>query len=163
MGLPDGQVAAADPGAGQAVPAGLLAKLMSTVRPEFRPDVLILDPAGLPFGCPLSLVAGCGRPGRARGLCHATTAGDAMGGKPDIAEFTAATDARLRGRSLLLPCRVAGCGYGRRAVACVRATTGRGAKAHQPAAEKWLSQQPSASVGPPPPAACRIGFFTLWA
>jgi len=159
---PDGQAAAAGHGAGEAVPPGLLAKLMSTVRPEFRADVLIPDPADLVFGGQPCLVEGCGRPGRARGLCHGHHHRWSDEGKPDIGGFIAATLPRLRGRSPLLPCRVAGCGYGRRRHGLCSRHDRAWRKAGQPAAETWLSQQPAVRAGHPP-TACHVGFCTLWA
>ena len=107
-------VPAPDAGGAEARPAGLLEKLVAAVRPEFRADVFIPDPADLVFGGQACRVDGCGRPGRARGLCHGHHRRWSDAGKPDIIEFTAATEARIRGRSPLLPCRVSGCGYGRR-------------------------------------------------
>ena len=42
-------------------PAGLLAKLVSAVRPEFRVDVFIVDPSDPVFGGAPCHVPGCGR------------------------------------------------------------------------------------------------------
>jgi integrase len=154
--------AAAGYGAGETVLPGLLAKLMSTVRPEFRADVLIPDPADPVFGARPCRVAGCGRPGRARGLCHGHHHRWARQGRPDIEEFIGATPSRLRGRSLLLPCRVAGCGYGRRRQGLCSCHDRAWRKAGQPVVETWLSEQPAVHPGQPP-AACRIGFCALWA
>ena len=42
-------------------PAGLLAKLVSAVRPEFRVDVFIVDPSDPVFGGAPCHVTGCGR------------------------------------------------------------------------------------------------------
>lgn len=48
---------------------GLLGKLMAVVRPEFRAEVVQLDPADPVFGGPLCQVPDCRRPARSRGLC----------------------------------------------------------------------------------------------
>ena len=50
-------------------PAGLLAKLVSAVRPEFRVDVFIVDPSDPVFGGAPCHVAGCGRAARLHDLC----------------------------------------------------------------------------------------------
>ena len=162
MNPPDRRAAAAGHGAGEAVPPGLLATLMSAVRPEFRADVLIPDPQDLVFGGAPCRVEGCGRPGRARGLCHGHHHRWAGEGKPDIGEFIAATRARLRGRSPLLPCRVTGCSYGRRRHGLCSRHDRAWRKAGQPAVKTWLSEQPAVHPGYPL-AACRIGFCALWA
>ena len=62
--------------AGPAVPAdGLLEKLMAAVRPEFRADVLVFDPADPVFGRGVCLVDGCGWPCTAAGCARVTCGG----------------------------------------------------------------------------------------
>jgi hypothetical protein len=51
-------------------PAGLLAKLMAVVRPQFRAEVLVFDPRDPVFGGPACAVPACVRPRRQRGLCE---------------------------------------------------------------------------------------------
>ena len=92
MSSPDRQ-AVTGPGAGPAVPPGLRAELMAAVRPEFRADVLIPDPADPVFGARPCRVAGCGRPGRARGLCGGHHRRWSVEGKPDMEQFTATMNA----------------------------------------------------------------------
>ncbi|MDX6296139.1 MAG: hypothetical protein QOH50_5538 [Kribbellaceae bacterium] len=52
-------------------PAGVLEKLVATVRPEFRADVLVFDPRDPVFGGACCVVSGCARTARAHGLCSA--------------------------------------------------------------------------------------------
>ena len=52
--------------------AGLLEKLMAAVRPEFRADELVFDPADPVFGGSVCRVAACPRTARGgQGLCSA--------------------------------------------------------------------------------------------
>ena len=155
-------VPAPDAAGAEARPAGLLEKLVAAVRPEFRADVFIPDPADLVFGGQACRVDGCGRPGRARGLCHGHHRRWSNAGKPDIIEFTAATEARIRGRSPLLPCRVSGCGYGRRRQGLCSRHERAWRAAGQPELQGWAGALPAIHV-PEPPASCRIGFCELWA
>jgi hypothetical protein len=48
---------------------GLLAALMAAVRPEFRAEVIRVDPADPVFGGPPCQVPGCVRTARVRGIC----------------------------------------------------------------------------------------------
>jgi hypothetical protein len=71
-------------------PAGLLGKLLASVRPEFRAGVLVFDPVDPVFGGDACLVPRCGRTARAVGMCHGHHQRWADAGRP------------TRGRS---PCR----------------------------------------------------------
>ncbi len=141
---------------------GLLEKLVATIRPEFRAEVLIPDPADPVFGGEACRVDGCGRPARARGLCHGHHRRWSNAGKPDITEFTTATEARIRGRSPLLPCQVTGCGYGRRRQGLCSRHERAWRAAGQPELQAWAAALPAVHV-PETPASCRIGFCDLWA
>ena len=80
-------------------PAGLLAKLMAVVRPEFRSDVLIFDPRDPVFGGPACAVPGCVRAARGQGLCPGHhQRWWRTEGRPDLARFIAATDPQVAGR-----------------------------------------------------------------
>ena len=80
-------------------PAGLLAKLMAVVRPEFRSDVLVFDPRDPVFGGPACAVPGCVRAARGRGLCPGHhQRWWRTEGRPDLARFIAATDPQVAGR-----------------------------------------------------------------
>ena len=94
-------------------PAGLLEKLIATIRPEFRSDDLVFDPRDPVFGGPPCAVSWCERPGRARGLCSGHHQRWAGTGKPDLAVFAAATRPGWFGHAPLRSCDVAGCRYGR--------------------------------------------------
>jgi integrase len=80
-------------------PAGLLAKLIAVVRPEFRSDVLIFDPRDPVFGGPACAVGGCVRAARAQGLCPGHhQRWWRTEGRPDLARFIATTDPGTGGR-----------------------------------------------------------------
>lgn len=147
--------------AAPARPPGLLEKLMPAVRPEFRVDVLVPDPRDPVFGGPECVVCGCRRTGRARGLCigHHRRWGDE--GRPDLQRFVATTDARLRGRCPLRPCRAAGCRYGRSLGGLCRRHHRSWCKAGCPDVEPWLAAQPLIDH-PDPPATCQISYCDLW-
>ena len=86
-------------GPAMARPAGLLAKLMAVVRPEFRSDVLVFDPRDPVFGGPACAVPGCVRAARGRGLCPGHhQRWWRTEGRPDLARFIAATDPQVAGR-----------------------------------------------------------------
>ena len=73
--------------------AGVLEKLVATVRPEFRADVLVFDPRDPVFGGACCGVAGCVRTARAHGLCSAHhRRWWRKEGKPDLERFIATTD-----------------------------------------------------------------------
>lgn len=80
-------------------PAGLLAKLMAVVRPEFRSDVLVFDPRDPVFGGPACAVPGCVRAARGQGLCPGHhQQWWRRESRPDLARFIAATDPQVAGR-----------------------------------------------------------------
>jgi integrase len=86
-------------GPAMARPAGLLAKLMAVVRPEFRSDVLVFDPRDPVFGGPACAVPGCVRAARGQGLCPGHhQRWWRTEGRPDLARFIAATDPQVAGR-----------------------------------------------------------------
>jgi hypothetical protein len=84
------------PGSGHVVtrPTGLLGKLMTVVRPEFRSDVLVFGPQDPVFGGPPCAVPGCIRTARGRGLCSARGLRWRKQGRPDLGQFTASADPR---------------------------------------------------------------------
>jgi integrase len=139
---------------------GLLERLMAAVRPEFRGEELVFDPAGPVFGGRLCRVPGCGRTGRARSLCWGHNGRWARAGKPDLEQFVATTDPRWRRQAPLMPCAAPGCGYGRRCRGglCVRCHDAW-MRAGRPELEPWLAALPGPADSPP---ACRVAACQLW-
>jgi integrase len=153
-------------GTASSIPAparpGLLSRLMAVVRPEFRADELVFDPADPVFGGGLCLVPACERTARSRGLCAAHHDRWQADSRPDVEEFAASTDPRWRKQMPLACCRAPGCGRGvTRQGLCSRhgAAWERGG---QPDLEQWSAAQPETSP-PVPLLACRIEFCQLWA
>ena len=150
----------ADDGEPGARPAGLLAKLMTAVRPEFRGDVLVFDPRDPVFGGPPCTIAGCDRPQRERGMCRSHRRRWVQAGRPDPAEFAATTSTDWRGHLPVPSCQVAGCHYGGDGGhgLCKRhARQWQRAGCPEPAA--WRGSQPPPATQPP---ACRVGYCDLW-
>ena len=140
------------------VPAGLLEKLMATVRPEFRADDLVFDPRDPVFGGPPCAVSGCDRPHRNRGLCTSHWHRWRSAGRPDLAGFAATAGPGWHGHLPLNPCTVTGCNYGAAARELCNRHFKQWRRAGRPDHAAWL-----ASSAPVPPAACRIAYCGLWA
>lgn len=70
-----------DPSRGR---GGVLEKLMTAVRPEFRRDDLVFDPRDPVLGGPACMASGCLRPARALGLCWGHHQRWVSAGKPDL-------------------------------------------------------------------------------
>jgi integrase len=145
------------PGPGR---AGLLEKLMSAIRPEFRVDVLIADPDDPVLGVRPCEIGGCDRPMRHRGLCNGHYLRWNKLDRPELAKFKADLGSPQIGRRELDSCTVPGCHYG---------TAGHGLCCRH--RDKW------GRAGYPDPAAwaaaaaplvsgsnqeCRLSFCTLW-
>jgi len=72
---------------------GLLEKLVASIRPEFRAEVLVFDPRDPVFGGACCVVSGCVRTARAHGLCSAHhQRWWRKEGKPGLERFIATTD-----------------------------------------------------------------------
>jgi hypothetical protein len=76
--------------------AGLLEKLMRTVRVEFRDEVLVFDAEDPIFGGGACRVAGCERSARGHQMCQGHHQRWAQAGRPDLEDFITATDSRWR-------------------------------------------------------------------
>jgi hypothetical protein len=156
---------AAEPGQARQyrAPAGLLERLMVTVRPEFRADELVFDPADPVFGGAVCRVAACPRTARGgRGLCSAHHDRWIAEGKPDPDAFAAATSPRWRRQDPLACCRAPGCRRGvRRQGLCTRHSAAW-ERAGRPDADEWLAGVP-ATVTPAGQQDCLVGFCGLWA
>src|ERR1017187_3204777 len=84
---------------------GLLGKPMSTVRPEFRADEFVFDPADPVFGGAVCHVPSCLRSGRGgSGLCAAHHGRWITEGRPDLDAFATATDPRWHKQTPLACC-----------------------------------------------------------
>ena len=144
---PGTQGAAALPGSGcpPGRPVGLLEKLIAAVRPEFRTDVLVFDPRDPVFGGP-ACAAGCQRPARRRGLCPGHYERWRAAGKPDLAEFAAATPPDMAACRQLPACEIAGCLYGQTARGICERHRRQWQRAGCPELVSWRAS------APPPPS-----------
>lgn len=140
---------------------GLLGRLMAAVRPEFRADELVFDPADPVFGGGVCRVTGCARTARGQGMGqghHGRWAGE---GRPDLERFVAATDPRWRKHAPLACCNAPGCGRGvARQSLCTRHAAAW-ERAGQPDPQMWLAGIPGTSA-PAGQQACLIGTCQLW-
>ena len=146
-----------------AAPAGLLEKLMTAVRPEFRADDLVFDPRDPVFGGPACAVSGCDRTGRKRGLCLGHRQRWLASGEPGLAEFIAAATAGWHGHRPLASCVIAGCNYGLQARGMCRRHTRQWDYAGRPDLAAWQASPAPLPAPPSAPPACRIGYCGLWA
>jgi integrase len=153
---------AEDPGQHRA-PAGLLEKLMSAVRPEFRGEVIAVDPADPVFGGPPCQVDGCARTARVRGICLGHYYRWKHEGCPlPVGDFIATADPDLRGHRALRPCDALGCGYGRRGAGLCTIHHAAWRQAGKPALPAWLGALfPLPADGPAAP--CLVSYCSLLA
>jgi integrase len=144
-------------------PAGLLAKLMAAVRPQFRAEDLVFDPSDPVFGAPACAVPGCVRPERQRGMCQGHRQRWVACGKPDLVGFVAATTPDWHGHRALGSCMIAGCHYG----LCRKSMCSRHAqqwnRAGRPELPGWLTSPAPCLAPVSPPPQCRVGYCDLWA
>jgi integrase len=151
-----------------AVPAhGLLEKLMAAVRPEFRADVLVFDPADPVFGRRgVCLVAGCGWRVHGSGLCQGHRGRWHAAGRPDLAAgvLPAAMTAPWNGHGPVPSgrCRVTGCGFGVSEQGLCARHASAWKRAARPDPGPWAAAQP-AVVMPQAPPECLISYCDLWA
>jgi hypothetical protein len=148
---------------GPAERAGLSARLLAAVRPEFRVEVLIPAPGDLILGTPPCRVDGCPHRQRTRGLCHAHHQRWKRQGRPDLDRFVAAADPTVIGRRSATPCLVAWCRFGaaRRGL-CIRYHE-RWERASKPDPTSWATSVPEPPRWERDRRACRLPFCTLWA
>jgi len=140
---------------------GLLAALAAAVRPQFRADVIDVDPVEPVFGGAACRVPGCERVARGNGMCAGHNGRWRSQGKPDLERFVTSTAPQRWGHAPLRACRAAGCRYGqRRAGLCLRHSW-LWDRAGRPELDGWLAEQP-ASVPVPTPPTCRISYCDLW-
>ncbi|MGW2863280.1 tyrosine-type recombinase/integrase [Streptomyces sp. NPDC001205] len=141
---------------------GLLEKLMAAVRPEFRAEVIDIDPGDLVFGGPPCRVPECSRIGRSRGLCIGHHHRWNSQGRPDLEEFATTTEPLMRGYAPLTACRVAGCRYGVQGHGLCQNHRAAWSYAGSPPLEQWLAERPSRDR-PREHAECLVGLCNLWA
>ena len=152
------------PGREAAAPAaerlGLLGKLMTAVRPEFRADIYVPERGALVFGTAPCRVAGCVRQPRSRGLCKGHYYKWKDEGRPDIEAFAAMASPEGLGRRELTACVVPGCRFGgtRRGL-CVR-HQGFWERAGKPDRAAWLVDL--TPVHDPGHPVCALSYCALW-
>ena len=135
---------------------------MAAVRPEFRAEEIVFDPADPVFGGAICRVASCPRTARGgRGLCAAHHDRWMAVGRPDLDAFAAATSPRWHNQEPLACCRAPSCGRGvRRRRLCTRHSAAW-ERAGRPDADEWLVGVP-VTVPPAGQQDCLIGFCSLW-
>jgi integrase len=145
----------------QARPAGLLQKLMTAVRPEFRADLFAFDATDPVFGGGPCGVEGCRRSARGLGLCQGHYLRWVKAGRPDLGAFTTATDPRWRLQRPNEVCRVAACGYGVARGGMCPLHAQRFQRSGRPDLNAWLADPPTVTQ-PAAGATCRIEHCDLW-
>jgi integrase len=140
---------------------GLLAKLMATVRAEFRADVLVFPADDPVFGGGVCRVDGCPRSARSQGLCPGHHQRWVHESRPDLTVFAAATDPRWRRQRPNQRCRVPGCGYGSARGGMCQLHAQRWHRAGRPDLATWLAAPPAIRE-PEPGSSCRIEHCALW-
>lgn len=141
--------------------AGLLEKLMATVRTEFRDEVLVFDADDPIFGGRTCRVRECERSARGQQMCQGHRQRWAQAGRPDLEGFIASTDSRWRRGRPNMVCSVIDCGYGssRRGLCVLHAQ--RWERAGRPDRAAWRAD-PLPVKQPAPGATCAIGHCDLW-
>jgi len=139
---------------------GLLGKLLSQVRVEFRTDVYLIDAHDLVLGRGPCSVPTCDRSGTKDRLCSAHRHRWREQGCPEMTAFIADPGPEINGRRDLTACAVTGCRYGSSGLGlCVR---------HRPVFKRsgesdqnaWVAR--AGLLGRPDPAQCLLPFCTLW-
>ena len=137
---------------------------MAAVRPEFRADVVVFDPADPVFGGDACRVPQCGRTARTVGMCYGHHQRWVHAGRPDPGAFTVSEDAAVPwfGHAPLAGCKVPGCGFGSdRQRLCPRHLRAW-LRAGEPDGDRWLAGLPPV-VPDAGQESCRISYCRLWA
>lgn len=143
-------------------PAGLLEKLMSAIRPEFRQDDLAFDPRHLVFGGPACAVEGCDRPARSNRMCWGHSVRWTREGRPDLETFLVTTPARWVGHRLLDACAVDGCRYGLHSHGMCQRHWRQWKRCGSQPMTGWQTSTVPLPVPSPLPEVCRISYCDLW-
>jgi integrase len=141
--------------------AGLLAKLMAAVRPEFRVDVLVSRADHPILGGGACRVPGCDRALRSQGMCTGHHLRWRSQGKPDLERFCDTTSPGLVGTAKLLPCVAPGCGFGRYSHGLCDRHDRAWRRAGCPDRATWLAAL--VRVDPSDRRVCRVPSCDLWA
>jgi integrase len=157
---PAGAVDPVDEVRSSPVPAGLKAKLVAAVRPEFRAVVLTFDADDPVFGGPVCRVASCGRLVLAMGLCGAHHGRWKAAHRPDLDDFTASTSPRWRGQQYQ-SCQVPACQYASSAHGLCQNHYRGWTRAGRTPLTVWVGTQPAVTPGPTP-RTCLISSCDLW-
>lgn len=105
---------------------GLLAALVAAVRPQFRADVIDVDPVEPVFGGAACRVPGCERVARGNGMCAGHNGRWRSQGKPDLERFVTSTAPQRWGHAPLRACRRRDVGTGSGAPGCAYGIPGSG-------------------------------------
>jgi integrase len=136
---------------------------VAAVRPEFRAEVLVPDPADPVLGLKLCAVAGCDRTARGR-LCGGHNRRWNRRGRPDPAAYLADPGPPLGGRGEPLCCAACGCRYARKAQGLCGRHYDHWKRAGRPDLAAWAAGAPALPVlGRGGRAECRLPFCSLWA
>lgn len=139
--------------------AGLLEKLMGAVRPEFRENILVFDPADPVFGGASCAVHACERTAHYRGLCHGHHQRWVTAGRPE--QYPADDDRPWHGHGPLLSCRVPGCGFGIMGRQLCPRHLHSWKRAGSPDMDAWTASAGPAARAGEDTADCRIGYCRL--
>jgi hypothetical protein len=140
----------------------LLEKLVAAVRPEFRVELFVPDPADPILGLKTCLAEGCDRSTYAvhseHGLCSRHAERWRTAGRPELTLFATDPGPTLTGRSEPGRCNAPDCRYGVNARGLCQRHYQQWRRAGQPDPSSWLP-------GPLPEherVPCALPFCTLW-
>jgi hypothetical protein len=139
--------------------AGLLEKLLASVRAEFRTEIYRPDPADPVFVVAECAVNGCDRLVAQRGLCNGHVIRWRHQGCPDMAGFLADPGRPVRGRTELAECAVTGCRFGVNGQGLCSKHHDKWTRDGRPDLDAWTAK---AVVTHARPAGCQMPFCTLW-
>ncbi len=139
----------------------LVERLVAVVRPEFRVEVYVPDPADPVFGFGFCAVGGCGAPAAERGLCGGHYIRWRKTGRPEMAGFLADPGPAVVGRSSPACCTVGGCRFGVGGRGLCPAHLWQWRRSGQPDPARWAAT--AEAVTPDGQTECPLPFCGLWA
>ncbi|MFM9276349.1 site-specific integrase, partial [Pseudarthrobacter sp. NKDBFgelt] len=140
---------------------GLLAKLMATVRPEFRPEIVIPAPGSLVFNTEPCRIDECERQRTVKGFCKSHYKRWLDQGRPEWESFLASPGPLPVGDGPLAACTVTWCRFGSARRGLCVSHHGFFSRSSETDVIKWL-----ATLSPEPVIErpeCRLAFCDLWA